>query len=224
MITVAEVLLEATIYMQEAIMKIAVIGAGNVGGALALAWARAGHEIVLGVRNPEDHEIKALVVAHQNITAGTVPEAANAAGIILVAVPVAAIIDVARALGEVKDKIIIDATNSLFQKPAPYAHGVEAFKAVTRCADVVKCFNSTGFENMADPRYGEVSADMFVAGSSSRGKEFARQLALAAGFAECYDFGGDDKVALLEQFALAWINLAIMQKYGRSITFKILRR
>ncbi|HNN05870.1 MAG TPA: NAD(P)-binding domain-containing protein, partial [Leptospiraceae bacterium] len=32
-------------------MKIAVIGTGNVGGALAAKWAGKGHEIFLGVRD-----------------------------------------------------------------------------------------------------------------------------------------------------------------------------
>ena len=77
---------------------------------------------------------------------------------------------------------------------------------------------------MRDPSYDGVGIDMFMAGSSERGKQVARQLALEAGFAECYDFGGDDKVVLLEQFALAWINLAIMQGQGRQIAFKVLRR
>lgn len=49
-------------------------------------------------------------------------------------------------------------------------------------------------------------------------------LAKDAGFAECYDFGGRDKVELLEQFALAWINLAIFQGKGRNIGFKLLHR
>ncbi len=35
---------------------------------------------------------------------------------------------------------------------------------------------------------------------------------------------GDDKVELLEKFALSWINLAIMQGHGRDITFKMIRR
>jgi hypothetical protein len=205
-------------------MKITIIGAGNVGGALALGWAKAGHQVILGVRNLDDSEIKALVAANKNISAKSVTDAAKEAEVILVSVPVAAIKDVAKALGEVKSKIIIDATNSVFQKPEPYAHGVEAFKALTKCEDVVKCFNSTGFENMANPKYGDLAIDMFVAGRSQRGKAIAQQLAKDLGFAECYDFGGDDKIALLEQFALAWINLAIMQKYGRGMAFKILKR
>jgi len=52
----------------------------------------------------------------------------------------------------------------------------------------------------------------------------ALQLALDAGFGNCYDFGKADKVELLEKFALSWINLAIMQGYGRDIAFKLLRK
>lgn len=53
---------------------------------------------------------------------------------------------------------------------------------------------------------------MFMAGSSQRGKQIAVQLAKDLGFAECYDFGGDEKVQLLEHFAMVWISLAIKQK------------
>ena len=44
-------------------MKIAIIGAGNVGGTLGLAWAAKGHDIVFGVRHPGDEKIKTLVQA-----------------------------------------------------------------------------------------------------------------------------------------------------------------
>lgn len=205
-------------------MKIAIIGAGKVGGALASGWARAGHSVILCVRNPGDREVQALVAANQNLSANTVTAAAQEAEVILVSVPVSALTEVARNLSGVKNKIIIDATNAVFQKPSPYAHGVEAFKALTQCQDVVKCFNSTGFENMANPKYGDTGIDMFVAGDSAKGKQVAAQLARDLGFAECYDFGGDDKIQLLENFALAWINLAIMQGRGRNIAFKLITR
>ena len=77
---------------------------------------------------------------------------------------------------------------------------------------------------MADPHYAGVPVDMFMAGSSVRGKAVALQLALDLGFAECYDFGGDDTIPLLESFALAWINLALVQGQGRGTAFKVLKR
>jgi 8-hydroxy-5-deazaflavin:NADPH oxidoreductase len=55
-------------------------------------------------------------------------------------------------------------------------------------------------------------------------KQVATKLASDIGFASCFDFGGDDKVELLEKFALSWINLAIMQGHGRDIAFKVVRR
>ena len=44
-------------------MKIAIIGAGNVGGTLGQAWAARGHDIVFGVRHPGDEKVKTLVQA-----------------------------------------------------------------------------------------------------------------------------------------------------------------
>ncbi len=204
-------------------MHIAIIGTGNVGGALAERWAQAGHQVLLGVRDLDNFKGRELL-RFPNVTALPTAEAVAAAEVILIAATPQATVAIAEQLGDTGDKIIIDAMNSVRIRPEPYAHTFEALQAVTRSAHVVKCFNSTGFENMRDPHYGAVDIDMFMAGSTERGKQVARQLALDAGFAACYDFGGDDKVALLEQFALAWINLAIMQGEGRDIAFKVLRR
>ena len=204
-------------------MNIAIIGTGNVGGALAERWARADHTIRLGVRDTADFKGRELL-ALPNITAHSIADAVKASDTVLVAVTPQVVNAVAMQLGDVAGKVVIDAMNSVRSRPEPYAGTFEALKALTRGAHLVKCFNSTGFENMRDPLYGDTAIDMFMAGSSEKGKTTARQLALDAGFAECYDFGGDDRVSLLEQFALAWINLAIMQGQGRGIAFKVLRR
>jgi predicted dinucleotide-binding enzyme len=43
-------------------MRLAIIGAGNVGGALGTAWAqKAGHEIFFGVKNPTSDLARELV-------------------------------------------------------------------------------------------------------------------------------------------------------------------
>jgi len=204
-------------------MKITVIGTGNVGSALAKGWAKAGHNVILGVRDTHNFKGKDLT-SQKNISVQTIAEAARQAEVILVATPPDAVNELAKALGDVSGKVIIDATNSVRITPAGYANASEAFRSLTNCTDVVKCFNSTGFENMENPVYNGKGIDMFVAGDGAKGKQVAKQLAKDIGFEECYDFGGNDKIALLEQFALAWINLAIMQKQGRGIAFKILKR
>ncbi|MBO0930427.1 NADPH-dependent F420 reductase [Fibrella aquatilis] len=205
-------------------MNIAIIGTGNVGAALAEAWAKAGHTIRLGVRNTADFKGRALLDKSAAITVYPIGEAVAAADVVLIAAVPQATQSIAEALGDVSQKVIIDAMNGLRARPEPFSHTTEALQHWTNCPDIVKCFNSTGAENMHDPNYGGVHIDMFMAGSSAKGKAIAQQLALDAGFAECYDFGGDDKVPLLEQFAFVWINLAIMQGQGRAMAFKLLKR
>jgi len=205
-------------------MKIAIIGAGNVGGALAKQWAKAGHTILLGWRDLSSNDAKELEKFSSNIISHTIGDAINNSEVVLFSTPPEAAVTIAKQNLSLKNNIIIDATNAVFKKPEPYKTAFEGIKKETGCDDVVKCFNSTGFENMADPIYGNISIDMFMAGSSLKAKQIASQLTKDAGFAECYDFGGDDKVELLEQFALSWINLAIMQKQGRNIAFKVFRR
>lgn len=204
-------------------MDIAIIGTGNVGGALAKNLAKAGHSIFLGLRNQEDFKGKHLLQL-ANITAYSIAEAVQKAEVIIVSAPAQFAIDIAISLGDVSGKVIIDTMNAVFMKPGTFSTSSEAILANCNTQDVVKCFNTTGFENMSDPNYNGVPIDMFMAGDSEKGKRIARQLALDIGFAECYDFGGNDKFGLIEQFALSWINLAIMQKQGRNIAFKVIRR
>lgn len=203
-------------------MNIAIIGTGNVGGALATAWAKAGHNIFLGVQNKEQFKGMDLL-SNLHTTAVSVPEAINQAEIVLIATPPTAIFDIIGQAGDLQGKICIDATNAVRQKPDPYAIVYHCLADKT-AAEVVKCFNSTGFENMQNPHYGSFSLDMFMAGDSDKAKQVAAALAKDAGFEQCYDFGKGDKVELLECFALSWINLAIMQGYGRSIGFKVVKR
>jgi hypothetical protein len=205
-------------------MKIAIIGTGNVGGALATQWAKAGHQIFLGTRDLQKFADQPLL-QNPHTTLHLIPESvAGAEVVLLAAVPQATQSIADQIRDEVAGKIVIDAMNSVRVKPEGFNTTFEALKAYLPEAEVVKCFNSTGFENMANPIYQGQGIDMFMAGSSVRAKAVARQLALDAGFAQCWDFGGNDKVALLESFALAWINLAIMQGQGRNLAFKVVKR
>ncbi|NBC27125.1 MAG: NAD(P)-binding domain-containing protein [Bacteroidetes bacterium] len=201
--------------------KIAVIGHGNVGGTLALRWKNSGYDVVLGARDPEAPSRNECTDA--GIPSTSIEQAALKADVILVAIPSHATVDLAKKLPDLTGKIMIDATNAVVKKPSPYDTGFHAFEDLTEAA-VVKAFNSTGFENMRNPVYGDIHLDMFMAGDDDNAKSVIKRLATNIGFEECYDFGGSDKVVLLEKFALSWINLAIMQGHGRDIGFKVVRR
>lgn len=108
--------------------------------------------------------------------------------------------------------------------PEGYTNTTDAILANTQTKDVVKCFNSTGYNNMENPVYNGVAIDAYVAGDSEKAKKVAQQLAKDIGFAECYDIGGKDKFDLMEQYAYFWINLALFQGQGREIGFKLMKR
>jgi 8-hydroxy-5-deazaflavin:NADPH oxidoreductase len=205
-------------------MHIAIIGTGNVGGTLARKWAEKGHTIHLGVQNKDTFKGKALE-SLPGISVHPVAEAVALSEVVVLATPAMAAVEVAQSLGPTEGKVLIDTMNIVMGRgPAGFSNTSDAILAHTDSKDVVKCFNTTGFNNMADPVYGDRTLDMFVAGDSPKGKAAATRLALDAGFGQCYDVGGNDKFALMEQFAFFWINLAMMQGQGRDMGFALLKR
>jgi predicted dinucleotide-binding enzyme len=201
-------------------MTITIIGAGNIGGTLAEKWKAAGHDVLIGARNPGDAETLAWA-AGIGARVLPIPEAVAAAQAVLIATPGKVVADLAASLGSaLNGKLVMDATN--MAGPLGTSPGFDALRKAG--AEAVKVFNCTGWENLADVRYGDQVADMFMAGGTAQAKATVHELVKAVGFAECHDMGGDDKVAILEGFALVWIDLAIFQKMGRGMAFKLLRR
>lgn len=200
-------------------MKIAIIGTGNVGSALAKGWSNAGHDILLGVRDQQNFAGKKLL-SMKNCTVHSIPEAVSLAEVILVSVPPKNILEVAPLLKNVEEKIIIDPTNSFPAPPSGYQNCFEAWSQTTNCQHIVKAFNNTGYQNMLQPD----GLDTFVAGNSEMAKKVAQKLAGDLGFSNCYDFGVGDKAGLLEQLAICWINMAYFQGLSTDFGFNIVRR
>lgn len=203
-------------------MKITIIGTGNVGGALATNWSKKGHTISLGVQDVNNFKGQELL-KNENTNVYSIPDAVTKSEVILIATPPTAIFQILEQMGNVSGKIIIDATNAIMKSPEPYITVYHALADKTN-AEIVKCFNTTGFENMLNPVYNGEAIDMFMAGDSEKAKSVAKQLAIDCGFGSCIDFGKSDKVELLEKFALSWINLALMQGQGRNLAFRVVCR
>ena len=213
-------------------MKLAIIGAGSVGGTLGTAWAqKAGHEIFFGVRNPQSDKVQALVRSlGGKARAGTVAEAAASAGIIVLATPWNGAEAAIRSLGDVSGKIILDATNPLAMGPdglgLEIGHDTSAGEKVqgwANGASVFKTLNTTGYGNMADPVFRGVKSVMFVAGDDAAAKPKVIALLAALGF-EVIDAGPLRNARLLETHAMLWIELALKRGLGRDFAFAILRR
>ncbi|SFH03798.1 NADPH-dependent F420 reductase [Methylobacterium gossipiicola] len=92
--------------------RIGIIGAGNIGGTLGGLWAKAGHEVMLSSRHPE--ELKGLVESlGPKARAGTAAEAIAFGDVVLIAVPYKAYPQIARDYGTaLEGKTVIDAGNA----------------------------------------------------------------------------------------------------------------
>lgn len=205
-------------------MKIAIIGSGNVGSALGFGWLKSGHSVVFGVRDPQSVKARKALDLNPNATLEPIAKAIPSADVIVITTPPDAIFSILPDLKKHPSAIFIDATNSVRVKPEPFPTVYHALLHEGKFANIAKCFNTTGFENMKNPVYPAGSASMFMAATNESTKNIVKDLAIQLGFEDCYDCGGNDQVVLLEQLALNWINLAMIQGKGRSFAFSVLKR
>jgi predicted dinucleotide-binding enzyme len=214
-------------FVKEIVMKIAIIGAGNVGGTLGKGWAKRGHEIVFGVREPQKLA-QLLAATGGKARAASVKDATAGAHVVALTVPWDAAQEALKNAGNLSGKILLDCTNPLMPDLSGLALGYttsggEQVAAWAPGARVVKIFNTTGFGNMANPVYAEGASMMLYCGDDAEAKKVAAQLATDLGF-EAYDAGPLSEARLLEPFALAWIHLAVFRKMGTGFAFRLMRR
>ena len=209
-------------------MKIGIVGAGTVGGALGRGWSRAGHDVRFGVRDTGAAELRELLKEiGGGATAVSVQDAARFGDIVVLAVPWAAAGDALAAAGDLDGKVLLDCTNPLraYLSGLTTEGGLSAAERIAGWAPgarVVKVFNTTGANNMLDPRYPEGAVTMLYCGDDAGAKDVAARLAADLGF-EPLDAGGLERADLLEHFAMLWISLAV-GGYGREIAFRLMRR
>src|SRR5262249_51266519 len=211
-------------------MKIAVIGAGNVGGTLGKRWARAGHKVVFGTRDPADAKVAALIrESGPSARAASVPEAVRQAAVVVLTVPWESAREALAAAGNLRGRILIDATNPVPLTPEGLRQGLvighttSAGEEIARWAEgarVVKAFNTTGWQNMADPVYGSEGLSMLLCGDDTEAKKTVADLARQLGF-EPVDVGPLRSARYLEAMAMLWIDMAVLQGFGTNFGFRM---
>lgn len=209
-------------------MKIAVIGTGNVGGTLGRRWAEKDHSVTFGTRDVNSEKMQTLLkLAGPKARAASIDEAIKAAEVVALATPWPAVQPVAESLANWAGKILIDCTNPIapgFQLAlGTTTSGAEQVAAWAKGSRVVKAFNTTGWETMADPIYNGGPATMFICGDEAEAKAVVTGLARDLGF-EVADTGPLSTARFVEPLAMVWIHLAIVQQQGRNIAFKIVKR
>lgn len=219
-------------------MRIAILGAGNVGGTLGRRWTEAGHDVKFGVRRPDAgaDAVKGGESLPSRASVVSPAEAVRDANVVVLATPWGAVADVLREAGanagSLDGRPLLDATNPL---KAGFAldvgqngeSGAERVQALVPNAHVVKVFNTTGAENIRDPAYGGTPTVMFYAGNDGGAKRVAHDLAAALGF-DPVDAGVLARARELEHVAALWIALAYgatgAPALGRNFAFRLVKR
>lgn len=208
-------------------MSISIIGAGNVGRALALAFASKGESVFLGVPEPEKYR-SVVQALGERARIGTTNEAIAASEVVILAVPYSAADSIASSVSDWQGKILVDATNPLAPGLAGLSvgtttSGAEEIARAAKGARVVKAFNTTGAENMADSRYQGGMVFMPVCGDDAEARTRVIALATLIGF-DALDCGDLTAARYLEPFAMTWIHMAIKLGHGRRFAFARLQR
>ena len=198
-------------------MRIAIVGADDVGRALGAALRAKGHIIFYGIPEPERSDER---------NAKSVREALRSSETAILATPWT----ITEALvcehaDDLVAKIVIDATNPLNPTMTGLAlgfltSGVELLQSQARRAKFFKAFNATSVGVLARPDFPEGKAAMFVAGPSGPDKTIVMRLVGDGGF-EPIDAGELKTARLLEPLAVLTMQLAL----GRGdIAFVMARR
>jgi NADPH-dependent F420 reductase len=164
-------------------------GTGPQGKGLALRWARAGIEVVIGSRSAERGEAAAATLREEagvdRVRGLDNAGAAAAADVVLVAVPWeghAALLESLR--DELVGKIVIDCVNPLgFDKQGPFALPVEEGSAAQQAekllpeSRVTAAFHHVSAVHLADLSIAEMATDVLVLGDDREATDVVRALA-----------------------------------------------
>lgn len=195
---------------------IAVIGTGNVGGALGPQFGKLGHDIIYGSRSPQREDVQALVSSTSGKASAMLPaDAARAADIVIIAVKWDDAETAVKSLGDLSGKIILDPTNAVrVDANGIRRHGVatsagQMIQGWAPNAKVVKAFNTLGAGTMANPAEAGGRMTIPIVGDDAAAKAVIAELVRGIGF-DAVDMGGIEFAHALEQMLIVRGNAAVL--------------
>ena len=194
------------------LVRVGILGSGEVGRALAAGFAGLGHDVKVGSRDPQKLADWAST-AGPHASTGTFAEAARFGDILVLATLGVATEDAIRLAGidAFDGKVVIDTTNPLdFSQGAPrlsIGHTDSLGEVVQRLlprARVVKAFNTVGNRLMVNPQLPGGPPDMFLGGNDEDAKKIVTQICKHFGWG-VVDLGGIEAARYLEPMCMAWV-------------------
>jgi predicted dinucleotide-binding enzyme len=182
-------------------MKIGIIGAGNIGGALTRRFRAAGHEV--SVANSRGPQTLTDLARETGAKAVTVADAVRDKDVVVVTIPLKAMKDLPRTLFSAasKDLVVIDTGNYYPQQRDGRIDAIENGTPESRWVEqqigrpVIKVFNNifaAHLQNNGKPAGATGRIALPVAGDDARAKQVVKRLIDEIGF-DAVDAGSIDE-------------------------------
>ncbi len=155
-------------------MKLSIIGAGNLGRAIAASVKRVGHFVTITASNAANAETAARQLGVD--WAPTNREALEGSEMVILAIPYSAVQGLVAEVGDdLAGRIVVDATNRVDPEDLTASldgsSTAEQIQALLPESRVVKAFNTVFAANQSDPVIDGVQLDGFVAGDDKCAKD-----------------------------------------------------
>jgi predicted dinucleotide-binding enzyme len=211
-------------------MKIAFIGYGNVGGALADQFQRLGHDVALAADDTSSESLKTALGRNAALKSAPTRDAVRGADVVFLATPFQANEGILAGLAaELAGKVLIDCTNpvgpGLSHGLKSAQSGSQTVQALAPGAKVVKALSIYGFENFENSAYPgyNVKPVMMFCGNDAAAKTVAAGLIAELGW-EPLDVGGLEQALHLEHMTLLWVRMVRMGGRSPHLVWAALRR
>jgi NADPH-dependent F420 reductase len=204
-------------------MKIAILGGtGQQGPGLALRWAMAGEEVIIGSRSQERAEKIAselnAELGHSAIRGMENPQAAEAADTVVLTVPYTAHLSTLESVkAQVQGKIFVDVSvpidpeNPRRMKMPPAGSATEeAQMFLGPRTKVVTAFQNLSAHLLRDPHHA-IDCDVLVCGNDAEAKNTVMRLVAKMGL-HAYDVGPAESARVVEGLTSILIRLNIRHK------------
>jgi 8-hydroxy-5-deazaflavin:NADPH oxidoreductase len=209
-------------------MKLAFIGIGNVGFAIANNLQKKGFEIIIAHNNSNSESVQNALTKNPNFNVQNIQEAVYNSDIVFLATPFKVIEETIKNIN-FDNKTVIDCTNpigiGMSHALNSSISGSEKIQQWLPNATVIKAFTIYGFENLENSDYSKyvVKPVMMIAGNDLEVKQNLNPIIEAMGF-EMLDTGKLDQALHLEHMTLLWIKMVRRDGHSANMVWAMLKK
>lgn len=205
-------------------INIAIIGNSEIAQLYALAFAQAGHEVFIAWKEGERSNLRQVMHMIDRINVCSIEDAAALSDLIIIATPPEDVREVAYWLGDVRRKVIIDATSNVRSNAGDRVRTSSAIKSITGSDHVVKAFHTKGYEKILRPLFDGKKVELLLVGNSKKAKEVTKILMQNLGISKFLDFGQDEQIPLFNSMINCWRELKENNPGADSVQKTVKRR